>query len=77
MGWYPGGWGAYGFVWMILMVAFWAAVVAGAVWIIARATRVEHGREPSFESGRAIADRRFASGEISAEEYAAIRRTLG
>jgi putative membrane protein len=74
MGWYQGG---YGFAWMILMVVVWAAVVAGAVWVIARATRVERAAEQPIQSGRAIADRRFAAGEISAEEYAAIRRTLG
>jgi putative membrane protein len=77
MDWYPGGWAAYGFAGMLLMVLFWVAIVAGAVWVILRATRMERDSEPPIESGRAIADRRFASGEISAEEYASIRRTLG
>ena len=76
MGWSPSGWGAMGAVGMVMMVLVWAAVIAGAVWVIARVTRTEHVAAPPRESGRAILDRRFASGEISAEEYAHARRTL-
>ena len=76
MGWYPSGWGAMGVLGMVLMVAFWAVIIAGAVWLIARATRTEHPAASVHEPSRAILDRRFASGEIDAQEYASKRRTL-
>ena len=46
-----------------------------AVWLVAPATRTEHPVQP-VDAGRSIIDERFASGEISAEEYAAMRRSL-
>ena len=76
MGWYPSGWGAMGVLGMVLMVAVWAMIIAGAVWLIARATRTEHPDGLVHEPGRAILDRRFASGEIDAQEYASARRML-
>lgn len=76
MGWYPSGWGAMGVLGMILMVAVWVVVIAGAVWLIARATRSEASATIAHEPARAILDRRFASGEIDAQEYASARRTL-
>ncbi|MDO8307191.1 MAG: SHOCT domain-containing protein [Actinomycetota bacterium] len=76
MGWYPNGWGAMGVLGMVLMVAVWAVIIAGAIWLIARATRTEHPAGVEHEPGRTILDRRFAAGEIDAQEYASARRTL-
>ncbi len=74
MGWYGnGGWG----LGMILMGLFWVIVVAAAVWAVARWTR--QPQEPHShpaESARAILDRRFAAGEIDAEQYGRDRRVL-
>ena len=47
-----------------------------AVWAVARATRSSPSQAMPLESARVILDRRFASGEIDAEEYARSRRTL-
>jgi putative membrane protein len=68
-------WGMHGDVgagWMVvmmfLMVLFWAALIFGIVWLIRRPNGPWWGgrRETSSE----ILDRRFAEGEISAEDYA-------
>lgn len=76
MGWYGGGWGSAGLIGMGAMVLFWGALIWFAVWAIARATRSEPDRGLTLESARAVLDRRFASGEIDAEEYADRRRLL-
>jgi uncharacterized membrane protein len=71
MSWYwgTGGWG------MVLMAVFWAAILVGTVWLIWRVTRTEGPALPP-ESPRVALDRRFAAGEIPAEEYANMRRVL-
>lgn len=76
MGWYPGGWAGAGSWGMGMMVLVWGAVIAIAVWALARATRTEQVVGAPVESARALLDRRFAAGEIDAEEYAARRRAL-
>ena len=76
MGWYGDGWWFAGGVGMLMMVVVWGALIGAAVWAVARVTRTDHASMPRQESARAILDRRFASGELSAEEYASARRTL-
>lgn len=76
MGWYQGDWGFAGMLGMGMMLLLWGALIWLAVWAIARFTRTEPSHAGSLESARVILDRRFASGEIDAEEYARTRRTL-
>jgi len=76
MGWYYGDWGWAGMAGMGMMLLVWGAVIGLAVWAIARITRTEPSRGVPLESARAILDRRFASGEIDAEDYARARRAL-
>lgn len=74
MGWYGnGGWGAG----MLFFGLFWMILVAAAVWVFARwATRTQDPHDRTPESARAILDRRFASGEMDAEQYGQARRVL-
>lgn len=76
MGWYQGDWGFAGIIGMGTMLLVWGALIWLAVWVIARFTRTEPTLVATLESARAILDRRFASGEIDAEEYARARRSL-
>ena len=76
MGWHLGNWGFAGMLGMGMMVLFWGALIGLAVWAIARFTRTEPSHAGTLESPRAILDRRFASGQLDAEEYASARRTL-
>jgi uncharacterized membrane protein len=71
MNWYL----STGWVGMFAMVLGWAGLFAVAVWLVARATRTEHPVQPT-DPARSIVDERFASGEISAEEYAQMRRSM-
>ncbi|GAA2025517.1 hypothetical protein GCM10009740_13970 [Terrabacter terrae] len=75
MGWYDAGWGWMG---MVLMVLFWAVLIGVILWGVMRLTqRPREGTAPApVESPRQILDRRFASGEIDEEQYAAARRAL-
>lgn len=70
------GWYTTGMLGMVMMVAIWGGLIALAVWAVARVTRTERHASPGLEPPRAILDRRFASGEIDAQEYAQARRIL-
>ncbi len=79
MGWYNNGWGGGSGIWMLLMLLVWGGLIALGIWAVARLTR--GGGQPAVPSGsaetpRQILDRRFASGEVSAEQYAEARRVL-
>lgn len=76
MGWYQGDWGWAGLLGMGSMVLVWGGLIWLAVWAIARATRTEQTSRATPEPARAVLDRRFASGDIDAEEYARRRRAL-
>ncbi len=89
MGWY-GGWGAGQWIWMVLgMLVFWGVVIALIVALLrwAGPGRSEHVHadagmqgpgHPAPSAGRAlqILDERFASGELTEEEYQARRAVL-
>ena len=79
-------WGMHGDVgagWMVLMmvlmVLFWGAIIAGVVWLIRGVVRggsAPGERHVSRESPVEILERRFAEGEITAEDYRARREVL-
>jgi putative membrane protein len=55
-------------VMMLGMVVFWALIIAGVVWVVRELVR-SRAAQAGVESPTALLDRRFASGEISADEY--------
>jgi putative membrane protein len=64
---------------MILMSLFWIVLIAVIVWAVVRlAQRPGDGeRQPrTRETPQEILDRRFASGEINAEDYTRAREHL-
>ncbi len=79
-------WGMHGdvgagwwIVMMVLMVLFWGAIIFGVVWLIRGVTRggsAPGERLVSRESPVEILERRFAEGEITAEDYRARREVL-
>jgi uncharacterized membrane protein len=65
---------------LVLMVLFWAGLIALAIWLI-RALFPPVGQPPAPLTGRdlnarEILDRRFARGEISREEYDLMREAI-
>lgn len=82
-----GGWGGSVFG-GLLMLFFWLLFVVGGILLVVWFVRsgaahrmtgpTSHapGAPPQQDEALAIARRRLASGEISAEEYEAIRKTL-
>jgi putative membrane protein len=66
-----GWWMVFGGVWMLL---FWGAVIWLAFFFIRSLS--DRGRSSRQDDAEAIARRRFASGEISEEEFQRILRTL-
>jgi len=64
----PWGW-HYGDWWMMgIGMLFWIAVLAVVVWLIVRTTG-PRAAEPRGDSAEEVLRRRFAAGEIDAEEY--------
>ncbi len=77
--WEPGGFGAGTFflILILLMIAFWTAVIAGLVyfvkWIIGAGERHEIKSE---EAALDILKKRYAKGEISKEEFERIKQDI-
>jgi len=61
---------------MLVMLLVWAGLIGLAVWAAVRMTRGNTIASTSLESPRQILDRRFAAGELDAEQYATARRVL-
>lgn len=70
------GWGW----WMIFgwagMIAFWGIVIWAILVVVGRGDRRRDDQTVPGPTAREIAERRYASGEISAEEFEAILSRL-
>lgn len=83
-----GGWWGSGIGMMLMMLLVWLPIVSAGIWLVARVTRpssahVTHsmggmGTPMTYglPSARGTLDRRFANGDITAEQYAEMRRNL-
>lgn len=83
MGWGPGCgmWGpGYWFggpLAMVIMLLFWALVIVGVVYLIRVLTRrADFGAPAMRDTPLEILKRRYATGELSAEEFTRIRGEL-
>lgn len=83
--WGPWGmhmmWGSWGIGMMLMMVLWWAALIAALVFFIRWLVTAGHrGRQAgpghSAESALDILQKRYARGEISKEEFADMRHVL-
>ncbi len=61
-------------VMMLVMILFWAAVIAGVVWLVRGGQGFAGGR--GGESPGEVLKRRLAEGSLSPEEYEERRRLL-
>jgi len=74
-GWYGGtgtGWPWFGLAWFGLALLFWSGLLLLAWWGIRSFGRARPERAGALE----VLRRRFASGEISQEEYDRTRKVL-
>ena len=76
MSWYDDGWTGGSWVVMGLMAMFWIALLGVAIWAAVHLLRRGGTVIPTTAPPRAILDRRLATGEIDAEQYAQLRRLL-
>ncbi|MBW2054005.1 MAG: SHOCT domain-containing protein [Deltaproteobacteria bacterium] len=74
-----GGWGM-GWLGMIMMLAFWALVIAALVFLIRWLIQSSKGGTPviggSFNQALEILKERYARGEIDKEEFDSKKRDL-
>jgi putative membrane protein len=76
MGGFGMGFGGFGF---LLMAVFWIVIVVAAIWLVGNLfPRSDRGQSPANapESAVDIVKRRYARGEISKDEFEAIRHSL-
>ena len=68
-------WG-YGFGWFgwVFMMGWWVLLVVGVLWLIRSFS--DRGEVTAASNARRILDERFASGELTVEEYEARRKVL-
>lgn len=74
-----GSWGEMGWLGMGVGMLFWTVVVVVVIWLIVRGLTVverRDGRPIKGDSAEEVLRRRFAAGEIDAEEYEARRSAL-
>ena len=74
-----GSWGDMGWLGMGVGMLIWAVVIVVVVWLVVRGLMVLERREGRSTTGDAAGEllrRRFAAGEIDAEEYEARRSAL-
>jgi putative membrane protein len=75
-----GGWGAFGWLWMLVPLLFWGGLLTLIVWAVMRIfPGGRAGSTPYEGSARSAEDtlrERFARGEIDAEEYEERLRVL-
>lgn len=69
------GWG--GPLFMLMNLLFWGAVVFGIVWLIRRIFPAVAPAGPRLNEAEEILKRRYASGEISTEEFCQKKKDLG
>jgi putative membrane protein len=70
------GFGGLGFLWMAI---FWIGILAAAIWLLGNIFprgNVNQSPPEAPDSAVEIVKQRYASGEISQEEYAKIRHDL-
>ena len=74
MMWGP-GWGpGYGLFGWLMMLLFWTLIIVGAVLVIR--WLIEQAKSPGSETALDIAKRRYAKGEITKEQFEAMKRDL-
>ena len=64
----------------LLMIAFWVLIIGGAVWLVVTLARSKQGSSVTTASGQtplAILQARYAKGEITKDQFDAMRRDLG
>lgn len=62
--------------WFLFVPLFWILVVVGIVWLVRGAPPWRRGRNWRRASGAEILERRFAEGDLDADEYRQRRSIL-
>lgn len=68
------GYGMGGFGWLV-MATWWVLVIVAVAWLVRAAGATRDGAD-ARDAARRILDERFATGELSVEEYEQRRRVL-
>ena len=76
-----GGFGSFGFIWMIFIFLFVLAIIAGVIILIIWAIRrAGSNQEPQYKlaaNAIEILKERYAKGEITKEEFENMKKDVG
>lgn len=70
------GFGGFGFLGPLVMILFWGGIIALIVWAVAAAIPRREGAASREASALEILQNRYARGEITREEFEAIKKDL-
>lgn len=70
------GWGWWMVVGWIWMVVFWGLIIWAVYAVVTRIEGNHDRRQPGEPDALALLERRYARGEIGAEEFERMRQTL-
>ena len=75
---YDGGFLPFHFIGVIGMIAFWALVIAGIVWLVRNASSGagNNSRVSAHESPLDILKTRYAKGELSKEQFESMKKDI-
>lgn len=74
--WFNGGFGGFGWIMPILMIVFWGLIIWGIIALVRGVNRHGCCSSDSSESAIEILKRRYASGEITKEEFEDKKRAI-
>ena len=70
----------FGWIGLLLTLLFWSGLILLGVWLVREVFKSTSGSHFQFRgdpTARQILDQRYARGEISQEEYEAMKHDLG
>jgi putative membrane protein len=65
---------AFGLLWLLIIAAFAALLIVGAIWLWRRG---QPAATPAVQTPREMLDRRYAAGEVDRDTYLQMRSDLG
>jgi len=74
--WFSWGFGGFGWIMLIIMIVFWGLIIWGIVALVRWLSHSGRSSPTPHETALEILKRRYASGEITKEEFEEKKRVI-